>query len=127
MTMKDSITYSPDGKVMTLERDVTTPEGPSKMKIVLQKAEPTKPSMAGFWKLDGAKSDFGGGPSPTKYDSKITVDGHLISMQQSTDQGEIDMKVRDDGQETTNEVNNMTMKSKMWWEQDVLVGEHVYT
>lgn len=122
----DRISYSADYRFMTLDREIGGPE-PGKMKLVMERMPPERSSMAGFWKLDGAKSDFGGGPSPTKYDAKITVDGHLISMQQSTDQGEIDLKVRDDGQETSNEVNTMTMKSKMWWEQDVLVGEHVYT
>ena len=127
MTTKDRISYSADGRVMTLDRDITSPEGASKMKIVLERVEPTKPSMAGVWKLDGAKSDFGGGPVPTKYDAKVTVDGHAYSVQQSTDQGDNEMKLRDDGQETTNEINGMARKSKMRWDNDVLVGDHVYS
>lgn len=127
MTFKDRISYSPDGRIMTLDRDITNSEGASKMKIVLEKAATAKPSMAGFWKLDGAKSDFGGAPTPAKYDAKVTVDGHAYSVQQSTDQGDNEMKLRDDGQETSNEINGMSMKSKMRWEKDVLVGDHVYS
>ena len=123
---KDKISYSPDGTVMTMDRDVTSPDGPAKIKIVFVKAAPPRPSLAGFWKLDAAKSDFGG-PAPSKYEAKITVDGHLISMQQSTGEGEFAMKMRDDGQETTNDMNGMTVKSKMRWENDVFVGEHVYS
>ncbi len=132
MNLKDKIAFSADGKRMTLDRDIQGPEGGRKMHVVMERvivpsASPAKPSMAGFWKLDSAKSDFGSGPAPGKYEAKIAIDGHVISMQQSTDQGDFEMKVRDDGQETTNEMANMTMKSKMWWEQDVLVGQHVYS
>lgn len=123
ITFKDRISYSTDGQTMTVDRDVTSPQGASKVKIVLEKA---KPSMAGWWKLDGAKSDFGG-PTPAKYEAKISVDGHLYTMQQSTDRADYEIKVRDDGQETTNQVGGMAMKSKMRWEEDVLVGEHVYS
>jgi len=123
VSFKDRISYSPDGQLMTVDRELTTPQGTSKVKIVLQKA---KPSMAGWWKLDGAKSDFGG-PTPTKYEAKITVDGHLYTMQQSTDRASYEIKVRDDGQETTNQVGGMAMKSKMRWEEAVLVGKHVYS
>jgi hypothetical protein len=127
MTFKDRISYSPDGRLMTLERHIEPLAGDSTMKVVLEKAEPAKPSMAGLWKLDPTKSDFGSAPTPAKYDAKITVDGHVYSMQMSTDQGDSEIKFRDDGQETTNQVANMAMKSKMWWDKDVLVGEDVYT
>lgn len=126
IVFRDRISYSADYRLMTLEREITGPE-PGKMKLVMERMPPERPSMAGFWKLDVAKSDFGGAPMPAKYDAKITIEGHVISMHQSTDQGEFDIKVRDDGQETTNELANMTMKSKMHWEQDALVGEHVYS
>jgi hypothetical protein len=111
---------------MTLDRVITGPE-PGKMKLVMERMPPAHPSMAGAWKLDSAKSDFGGAPAPAKYEAKITVDGHAYSMQQSTDQGDSEIKFRDDAQETTNEVSNMTMKTKMWWDKEVLVGESVYT
>jgi hypothetical protein len=125
IVFKDRITYSADYRFMTLDRQITGPD-PGKMKLVLERMPPEHPSMAGFWKLDSAKSDFGG-PMPTKYESKITVEGHVYSMQQSTDQGDFEIKFRDDGQESVNEINGMNMKSKMQWEKDVLVGESVYT
>jgi len=37
VTFKDRITYSPDGKVMTLSRDITGPGGPSQMKLVMNR------------------------------------------------------------------------------------------
>ena len=131
MNLKDKIAFSADGKRMTLDRDIDAPGGGGKMHVVLERiaaspAAAANPSIAGFWKLDAAKSDFSG-PSPSKFEAKITIDGHVISMMQSTDQGDAELKLRDDGQETTNEMGGMTMKSKMRWEQNVLVGEHVYS
>jgi hypothetical protein len=126
IVFKDRISYSADYQVMTLDRVITGP-APGKMKLVMERMPPEHPSMAGFWKLDAAKSDFGGAPAPAKYEAKITVDGHVYSMQMSTDQGDSEISFRDDAQETTNQVANMTMKTKMWWEKDVLVGEDVYT
>lgn len=37
MTFKDRISYSADGKVMTLDRDMSGPMGDGKMKIVLNR------------------------------------------------------------------------------------------
>lgn len=125
IVFKDRISYSADYLFMTFDRQITGPE-PGKMKLVLERMPPERPSMAGTWKMDAAKSDFGGS-APSKYDAKIAVDGHVCSIQQSTDQVDSEMKLRDDGQETTNEINGMTMKSKMWWDNDVLVGESVYS
>lgn len=125
VVFKDRITYSSDYRFMTLEREITGPE-PGKMRLVMERVLPEHPQMTGSWKMDAAKSDFGG-PTPARYEAKITVDGHVYSIQQSTDQINSEMKVRDDGQETTNEINGMTMKSKMWWDKDILVGEHVYS
>ena len=120
----DRISYSADYQFMTLDREITGPAS-GKMKLVMERLPPEHPSMAGSWKLDAAKSDFGG-PAPTKYLSQIEVEGHAYSMHQSSDQGDFLIRFRDDGQETTNEVQGMTMKSKMWWDKDVLVGESVY-
>jgi hypothetical protein len=125
VVFKDRITYSADYRFMTLEREITGPE-PGKMKIVLERVPPEHASMAGAWKLDREKSDFGG-PMPAKYEATLSFDGHSCSLRQSSDQGDSELKFRDDGQESTNEVQGMTMKSKMHWESDVLVGEHVYT
>jgi len=125
IVFKDRISYSADYRFMTLDRQITGP-APGKMKLVLERMPPEHPSLAGFWKLDAAKSDFGGAPAPVKYEAKVSVEGHAYAMQQSTDQGDTELKFRDDGQESTNQVANMTMKSKMWWEKDVLVGENAY-
>jgi hypothetical protein len=37
LTFKDRMTYSPDGKVMTLSRAITGPTGESQMKVVANK------------------------------------------------------------------------------------------
>jgi hypothetical protein len=121
----DRIAYSADYQVMTLNREITGP-APGKMKLVLERMPPEHASMAGSWKMDAAKSDFGG-PAPSKYEATLSFDGHSCSLRQSSDQGDSDLKFRDDGQESTNQVQDMTMKSKMHWEGEVLVGEHVYT
>jgi hypothetical protein len=126
IVFKDRISYSVDYQFMTLDRQITGPE-PGKMKLVMERMPAEHPSMAGFWKLDGKKSDFGGAPTPAKYEAKITVDGHVFSMIETTDGKDSELKLRDDGQETTNEISGMTMKSKMQWEKGVLVGESTYT
>jgi hypothetical protein len=120
----DRISYSADYRFMTLDRVITGPE-PGKMKLVMERMPPEHPSMAGAWKMDAAKSDFGG-PTPSKYEATLSFDGHTCSLRQSSDQGDSELKFRDDGQESTNEVQGMTMKSKMHWDGEVLVGEHVY-
>jgi hypothetical protein len=125
VVFKDRITYSTDYRFMILDREITGPE-PGKMKLVMERVPPEHPSMAGAWKLDREKSDFGG-PMPAKYEATLSFDGHSCSLRQITDQGETELKFRDDGQESTNEVQGMTVKSKMHWEGEVLVGEHVYT
>lgn len=121
----DRITYSADYRFMTLNREIAGPE-PGKMKLVMERMPPEHPSMAGSWKMDAAKSDFGG-PTPAKYEATLSFDGHSCSLRQSSDQGDSELKFRDDGQESTNEVQGMTMKSKMHWEGEALVGEHVYS
>jgi len=57
----------------------------------------------------------------------ITVDGPRMTMVQTTDQTSVTLNVRDDGQETTNDLGNLVLKSKMSWEGAVLVGESIYT
>jgi hypothetical protein len=121
----DRISYSADYRFMTLDREITGPES-GKMKLVMERMPPEHASMAGSWKMDAAKSDFGG-PTPSKYEATLSFDGHSCSLRQSSDQGDSELKFRDDGQESTNEMQGMTMKSKMHWENEVLVGEHVYS
>jgi hypothetical protein len=127
VVMKDRITYSADNQWMTLDRETKGPDGSSKVKYVFERMPPDHPSMAGSWKLDAAKSDFGGGPVPNRMDAVITVDGHHMTMVQTTDQGSTTLNIRDDGEETTNDVAGMTMKSKLHWDGAILVGENVYT
>ena len=125
VVFKDRITYSADYRFMTLEREITGPE-PGKMKLVLERVPAGSTAMAGSWKMDAAKSDFGG-PAPSKYEATLGFDGHTCSLRQVSDQVDSELKFRDDGEETTNALPDMTMKSKMHWEGDVLVGSHVYT
>jgi hypothetical protein len=42
LTFKDRISYSPDGKVMTLKRDISGPMGDGKMTIVMNKTSATE-------------------------------------------------------------------------------------
>lgn len=125
--MKDRISYSADFRWMTVDREMKTPDGSFKTKLVFERVAPEHPSMAGTWKLDAAKSDFGGGPFPERMEAVITVDGPRMTMVQTTDEGSVTLNVRDDGEETTNDVGNLVLKSKMRWEGAVLVGESIYT
>jgi hypothetical protein len=125
--MKDRTSYSADFRWMTVDRDMKTPEGDGKMKLVFERMAPEHPSMAGTWKLDPAQSDFGGGPAPGHMEAVITVDGPRIAMVQTTDQVSVTLNVRDDGEETTNDLGSIVMKSKMRWESAVLTGESTYT
>ena len=125
--MKDRTSYSADFRWMTVDRDMKTSEGDGKMKLVFERMAPEHPSMAGTWKLDTAQSDFGGGPAPGHMEAVIKVDGPRIAMVQTTDQVSVTLNVRDDGEETTNDLGSIVMKSKMRWESAVLTGESTYT
>jgi hypothetical protein len=125
LLFKDRISYSSDGRFMTLEREISG-QMSGKMKIVLERGQTEHAAMAGSWKLDREKSDFGE-RAPSKYEATLSFDGHTCSLKQSSDQGDSEIKFRDDGQESINEVQGMTMKSKMHWDGEVLVGEHVYS
>lgn len=125
--MKDRVSYSADLRWMTVDRETKTPDGSFKTKLVFERVAPEHASMAGTWKLDPAQSDFGGGPAPGRLEAVITVDGPRIAMVQTTDQGTVTLNVRDDGEETSNDLGSMVMKSKMRWEGTVLTGESTYT
>lgn len=125
--MKDRVSYSADFRWMTVDREMKTPDGDGKMKLVFERMAPEHPSLGGTWKLDAAKSDFGGGPVPGRMEAVITVDGARIAMVQTTDQGTVTLNVRDDGEETTNDLGSTVLKSKMRWEGAVLTGENIYT
>ncbi|MGO9239212.1 MAG: hypothetical protein ACLQBJ_00250 [Bryobacteraceae bacterium] len=132
--MRDRVTYSDsfrwmtiDREWMTVNREPKTTDGSFKTKLVFERVATEHPSMAGTWKLDAAKSDFGGGPVPDRFEAVITVEGPRISMVQTTDQGTVTLNVRDDGEETTNDLGGTVLKSKMRWEGAVLTGENIYT
>jgi hypothetical protein len=122
VTMKDRITVGAGNQTMTIDREMDSPEGASKLHMVFNAV--VHPAMAGSWKLDPAKSDFGG-PMPTRYDARITVAEPFITIEQSNDQGDTTLLFRDDGEESVNEIGAMTMKSHMRWEGDALTGLHV--
>jgi len=126
-TMKDRTSYSADFRWMTVDREMKTPDGSFKTKLVFERVAPEHPSMAGTWKLDAAKSDFGGGPVPGRMEAVITVDGPRMTIVQTTDEGSVTLNVRDDGEETTNDLGGTVLKSKMRWEGAVLAGENIYT
>ena len=127
LTMRDRVSYSADFHWMTIDRETKTPDGSFKTKFVFERMPPEHPAMAGSWKLDATKSDFGGGPVPARMEAVITVEGARITMVQTTDEGSVTLNVRDDGEETTNDLGSVVLKSKLHWEGAVLAGENIYT
>ncbi len=125
--MKDRVSYSADFRWMTVDREMKTPDGSFNTKLVFERVATEHPSMAGTWKLDAAKSDLGDGSVPGRMEAVISVEGPRISMAQTTDQGTVTLNVRDDGEETTNDLGGTVLKSKMRWEGAVLTGENTYT
>lgn len=88
-------------------------------------AAQAKPNFSGDWKLDTAKSDFGGFPGPSSMTQKIShEDPSLkIAAKMSTDNGDFDFESRytTDGKESVNQFGPNSMKSTLTWEADVLL------
>jgi len=85
-----------------------------------------KPDLNGVWKMDPAKSDFGGGPVSESRLDKIALDGMnlkdtLTQKLQRGPESTYDMIYTLDGKECMNHVRNNTVKSTAHWEADELV------
>jgi len=86
----------------------------------------TKSSLAGVWKMDPGRSDFGPGPVSESRLDRITLDGSSLkdTITQKLRGGKertYDMIYTLDGKECTNHVNGNLVKSSARWEGEELV------
>lgn len=88
-------------------------------------AEATTKNLSGVWKMNSAKSKFGGDDSPQSLTVKFDHQGQnlneVITMVGGEGERTYDLKHTLDGKETVNQVGNSAMKSTAKWEGDVLV------
>ncbi|MBL8214607.1 MAG: hypothetical protein JNK87_28045 [Bryobacterales bacterium] len=87
-----------------------------------------KPNFSGAWKLVADKSDFGFFPLPQKYEQEIQHQDPELKLKQtqSTQQGEVtvDFVYSTDGEETSNQVRGVPVKTVMKWDEDSLKMEY---
>lgn len=85
----------------------------------------TKPNLSGTWKMDPAKSTFGGGPAPKSRLDRISHNEPNLKDTITQDlrgrESTYDMNYSTDGSETSNSVNGTAVKSAAKWEGDELV------
>jgi len=86
----------------------------------------TKPNLNGVWKMDPAKSDFGGGPVSESRIDRLTIDGAnvkdtITQKLRNTGESTYDMIYTLDGKESSNHVRGNLVKSTARWEGDELV------
>jgi hypothetical protein len=86
----------------------------------------TKPNLNGVWKMDPARSEFTGGPTPETRLDKIALDGvnlkdTITQKLRRGDEATYDMIYTIDGKESTNHVRGNLVKSTARWEGDELV------
>jgi hypothetical protein len=84
-----------------------------------------QPDFSGNWKMDSAKSDFGGAPPPDSFTRKIEQAGSslILTDQQTSAQGD-DKAVRKystDGKETTYHWMGNDVKSAAHWDGNTIV------
>lgn len=88
-------------------------------------AADAKPNFSGDWKLDTAKSDFGGFPGPSSMTQKIAHEDPSLKVaaKMSTDNGDFDFEsaYTTDGKESVNQFGPNSMKSTLAWEGDALL------
>jgi len=79
-----------------------------------------EPNFGGEWKMNSAKSKFGGFPGPDRFDQKIVHQEPNITVTttQAGQQGEFtfEAKYTTDGKETTNKIGPGELKSTGKWE-----------
>jgi|ERR1051326_1462807 hypothetical protein len=78
-----------------------------------------RPNFTGDWKMDADKSNFGQLPRPVEYERKIDHKDPLIRMSvrqvSSTGEQTVDLKLRTDGQETSNSSRTGEAKTTGKW------------
>jgi hypothetical protein len=86
----------------------------------------SKPDFSGKWKLNVAKSDFGGAPGPSDLDVAIRHHDPELLVTQTVEGQNLEFKLGTDGKEYSNETPDGTMKTTLHWESDVLIGVSDY-
>ena len=90
-------------------------------------AQAAPPNLAGVWKLNGAKSDFGKFPAPQSITRTVTQQGAKLSMTnvQKGLQGEVTSEISytTDGKPVTNKVQGGETKGSAQWIGDKLMIE----
>ena len=84
-----------------------------------------KPDLSGTWKLDTAKSDFGMMPPPDSQTSVIEHKDPKLKVKTTTkggmQEGESESNYTTDGEQSTNQMGPMDVKSTAKWEGKKLV------
>src|SRR5579862_9368424 len=88
----------------------------------------TKSNLAGVWKMDPARSDFGPGPVSVNRLDKISLDGAnlkdtVTQMLRGGKENTYDLNYTLDGKECANHVNGNLVKSTAHWDGEELVVE----
>ncbi len=82
------------------------------------------PSFSGYWKLDSAKSDFGGMPVPDSAGYVIRHIGAKLTFDYTQDSKTTRVDITTDGQERMTDSNEETeIWTRAYWEGPVLVFE----
>jgi hypothetical protein len=119
LDMEERYSVSTDRQLLTVEAKVAgTPIGDIVVKYAFEKSQAAGLNLSGNWKLNVAKSNFGGLPDEYRPISGTRVISHTasqISMEidQTTGQGSLKsvMKLKLDGTESVNEVPGGQIKS----------------
>lgn len=85
-----------------------------------------KPNFSGKWKLNAAKSDFGGAAGPSDLEVDIRHKDPELLLTHTMQGQTLEFKLGTDGKEYSNETPDGTMKTTMRWEGDVLSGTSDY-
>jgi hypothetical protein len=81
---------------------------------------PNKPNFSGKWKLNTAKSDFGGGPALPDLAVEVRHKDPEMLLTQTVQGQSLEFKLGTDGKEYSNETPDGTMKTTMRWDGDAL-------
>ncbi len=119
LDMEERYSLSADRQLLTVEAKVAgTPIGDIVVRYAFEKAAATALNLSGIWKLNVAKSNFGGLPEeyrPTAVTRVIsqTAGTVMLEIDQTTGQGSSKsaMKLKLDGTESVNDVPGGQMKS----------------
>jgi hypothetical protein len=86
-------------------------------------SKPT-PNFSGYWKLDGEKSDFGGGPAPESASYIIRHIGGKLAFDYTQESKTARIEITTDGQERLTDSNDDgEIWTRAFWERSVLAFE----